>query len=65
MANKLEVIFQTLRGDLVTLSRAMGTLVKKLPEEDAKIMPKDYTADEARQAVITVHRVQLIPLVYF
>jgi hypothetical protein len=47
MADKIETIFQALRGDLVTLNRAMGTLVKKLPEEDAKIMPKDYTADEA------------------
>ena len=43
MADKIEVIFQTLRGDLVTLNRVMGTLVKKLPEEDAKIMPKDYS----------------------
>lgn len=32
MADKLEVIFQTLKGDLVTLNRTMGILVKKIPE---------------------------------
>lgn len=53
MADKIETIFQTLRGDLVTLNRVMGTLAKKLPEEDAKIMPKDYTADEALKEAIT------------
>jgi hypothetical protein len=53
MADKLEVIFQTLKGDLVTLNRTMGILVKKIPEEDTKIMPKDYTADEALKEAIT------------
>ena len=53
MADEIETIFQTLRGDLVTLNRVMGTLVKKLPEEDSKIMPKDYTSDEALKEAIT------------
>ena len=52
MAEKVEVTFQTLRGDLVTLNRVTRILAKKLPEEDAKIMPKDYTADEALKEAI-------------
>ena len=53
MADKIEITFQTLRGDLVTLNRAMNTLVKRVREEDAKIMRKDYTADEALKEAIT------------
>jgi len=53
MADNTEVIFQDLRGDLITLNRAMRTLTKRLSEEDAKTMAKDYTADEAIKEAIT------------
>jgi hypothetical protein len=47
VADNVEVTFQTLKGDLVTLNRAMLALAQKLPKEDAKITAKDYTSDEA------------------
>ena len=47
MADLIKGNLETLRKDLVTLNRAMRTLAKKLPEEDAKTMPRDYTSDEA------------------
>ena len=53
MSNTVEVVFQTLRSDLVALRRATKILGEKLPEEDAKITQEDYSADEAvKKAII-------------
>jgi len=52
VAENVEVIFQTLRGDLVTLNRLVRIFAEKLPEEDARVMAKDYTADEAVKEAI-------------
>jgi hypothetical protein len=52
LAENVEVTFQTLRGDLVTLNRVTRILAERLPEEDAKIMAKGYTADEAVKEAI-------------
>jgi len=52
VAENVEGTFQTLRGDLVTINRVTRILAERLPEEEAKIMPKDYTADEALKEAI-------------